>query len=204
MDAPLTQVVIPFHPLLKQITSYLNFPDPDYQYVDVRKSFSCVAVRIDNGVVPTIYLGRVSVNESCEIVARKAVNSSSFQCLFSDYCSSPVAAKQNLARKVVDYLSVVFNLEIMDANYRATTCRFDAVLSALGRESYLNVKERVLGNKEQLEPSLVLVKQDCIAQVGKDFQVLVPIPPIITFNKIDLRSQVVESSAIADSDSEVF
>uniref|UniRef100_A0A803N6B8 Uncharacterized protein n=1 Tax=Chenopodium quinoa TaxID=63459 RepID=A0A803N6B8_CHEQI len=59
----------------------------------------------ENSVVPTVYLGGVTdnVDESCEIAAKKA------------------AAKQDLARKAFDYLIDVCNLEIVDANYRATT-----------------------------------------------------------------------------------
>uniref|UniRef100_A0A803N220 Uncharacterized protein n=1 Tax=Chenopodium quinoa TaxID=63459 RepID=A0A803N220_CHEQI len=76
MDAPLTQVVISFRPLLKQITRCLDFPDPEYQYLNLRKSVACMAIRSENSVVPTIYLGgdMDNVDESCEIAAKKAVN----------------------------------------------------------------------------------------------------------------------------------
>uniref|UniRef100_A0A803MWR4 Uncharacterized protein n=1 Tax=Chenopodium quinoa TaxID=63459 RepID=A0A803MWR4_CHEQI len=264
MDAPLTQVVISFRPLLKQITRCLNFPDPEYQYLNLRRSIACVAIRSDISDVPVVYLGGDldSVDESCETAARKAVykkeelegiekgeskvyfhgdictksginqkkvvidfvevlrsvlkcvdikctpietieqfpnqyiswfniihhkNSSGFRCLFSDYCTSQDAAKQDLSRKVVDYLIDVCNLEIVDANYRATTCRFDAVLCVLERESYLSVKERVLRVTEPLEPSTGLVEQECLAGVGKKSEGAVPISHDVTFNDTDVR-----------------
>uniref|UniRef100_A0A803NF03 Uncharacterized protein n=1 Tax=Chenopodium quinoa TaxID=63459 RepID=A0A803NF03_CHEQI len=273
MDAPLTQVVISFRPLLKQITECLDFPDPEYQYLNLRKSIACLDIRSKSSVVPTIYLGGDTDNmyercgrlygykkEDLEAInkgkskvyfhgdisteighnQRKVVidflevlrsilscvdvkctpieiieqfrnqyvswftiihhrNSSGFRCLFSDYCLSQAAAKQDLARKVVDYLIDVCNLEIVDANYRATTCRFDALLCVLERESYLSVKERVLGVKEKLEPSSGLVEQDCVVPVGGEFQVPISNPPVIAFSKIELKSQVPESFAIYDS-----
>uniref|UniRef100_A0A803MQU2 Uncharacterized protein n=1 Tax=Chenopodium quinoa TaxID=63459 RepID=A0A803MQU2_CHEQI len=250
----------------------LDFPDPEYQYLNLRKSIACVAVRSESSAIPTVYLGgdTVNVDESCEIAAkekeeleaiekgkskvyfhgdistgighnqRKVVidflevlrsilscvdvkctpieiieqfpnqyvswftiihhrNNSGFRCLFSDYCLSQAAAKQVLARKAVDYLIDVCNLEIVDANYRATTCRFDALLCVLERESYLSVKERVLGVKEQLEPSSGLVEQDCVVPVGGEFQVPISNLPVIAFRKIELKSQVPESFAISDS-----
>uniref|UniRef100_A0A803MYP8 Uncharacterized protein n=1 Tax=Chenopodium quinoa TaxID=63459 RepID=A0A803MYP8_CHEQI len=85
-------------------------------------------------------------------------NSLGCRCLFNDYCTSQDATKKDLARKAVDYLIDVCNLEIVDANYRATTCRFDVVLCVLERESYLSVKKRVLGVTEPLEPSTGLVE----------------------------------------------
>uniref|UniRef100_A0A803MTM9 Uncharacterized protein n=1 Tax=Chenopodium quinoa TaxID=63459 RepID=A0A803MTM9_CHEQI len=112
--------------------------------------------------------------------------------ILSDYCPSPAAAKQNLARKAVDYLINVFNLQIVDANYRETTCRFDVILCTLDRESYLRVKERVLGIKEELKPSAALVEQDCITSVVKEFQVPVSVSPVIPSNKRSLWSVVGE------------
>uniref|UniRef100_A0A803MT03 Uncharacterized protein n=1 Tax=Chenopodium quinoa TaxID=63459 RepID=A0A803MT03_CHEQI len=234
---------MPFFPLLKQVTSLLNYLDPDYQILHDRGSTACVIVRADSDCIPCVYVGWDTDNaKSCEVAAGKAVcdlvkkyeiviedvtalrkemsvdlrctpietiehlsdqyiswftvihhkNSSSFRCLFSDYCPGPAAAKQNLARKVVDYLIDVFNLQIVDANYRETTCRFDAILCTLDRESYLRAKERVLGIKEELEPSALLVEQDCITSVGKEFQVPVSVSPDIPSNKRSLWSVVGE------------
>uniref|UniRef100_A0A803N4K4 Uncharacterized protein n=1 Tax=Chenopodium quinoa TaxID=63459 RepID=A0A803N4K4_CHEQI len=109
----------------------------------------------------------------------------------SDYCLSSVAAKQNVARKAVD-ISL------------ATTCRFDVILCTLERECYLSVKERVLGIKEDLEPSRILVEQDCVTLLGKEFQVPVSIPPIFPLKKRSLRSVLADSSSVADSDCEMF
>uniref|UniRef100_A0A803MUL2 Uncharacterized protein n=1 Tax=Chenopodium quinoa TaxID=63459 RepID=A0A803MUL2_CHEQI len=245
MDAPLTQVVISFRPLLKQITRCLDFPDLEYQYLNLRKSIACVAIRSENSVVPTVYLGgdTDNVDESCENAAKKdvydlvksydivvedvtalhkqmyercgrlygykkeeleAIEKGKSKVYFHGDISTEighnqrivvvdfleVAAKQDLARKDVDYLINVCNLEIVDANYRATTCSFDAVLCVLERESYLSAKERVLGVKEHLEPTSSLVEQDCVVPVGEDFQAPMPNPPVIDFNKIELKSQV--------------
>uniref|UniRef100_A0A803N9P8 Uncharacterized protein n=1 Tax=Chenopodium quinoa TaxID=63459 RepID=A0A803N9P8_CHEQI len=118
---------------------------------------------------------------------------------FLEVLRSILSSKQDLARKSVDYLTDVCNLEIVDANYKATTCRFDALLCALERESYLSVKERVLGVKEQLERSSGLAEQDCIVPVGGEFQVPISNPLVIAFSKIELKSEVQESFAISDS-----
>uniref|UniRef100_A0A803N851 Uncharacterized protein n=1 Tax=Chenopodium quinoa TaxID=63459 RepID=A0A803N851_CHEQI len=264
MDALLTQVVISFRPLLKQITRCLDFPDPEYQYLNLRKSIACVAIRSENSVVPTVYLGgdTNNVDESCEIAAKKAaydlikrydiivedvtalhkqmyercgllygykkeeleaIEKGKSKVYFHGDISTEIghnqrrvvidflevlrfifrcvdaAAKQDLARKAFDYLINVCILEIVDANYRATTCRFDVLLCVLERESYLSAKERVLGVKEQPEPTSSLVEQDCMVPVGEDFQASMPNPPVIAFNKIELKSQVAESFAISDS-----
>uniref|UniRef100_A0A803N618 Uncharacterized protein n=1 Tax=Chenopodium quinoa TaxID=63459 RepID=A0A803N618_CHEQI len=75
MDAPLTQEVILFRPLLKQITECLDFTDPEYEYLNLQKSIACVAVRSERSVVPTVYLGgdTDNVDESCEIATKKVV-----------------------------------------------------------------------------------------------------------------------------------
>lgn len=305
MDLPPTQVLMPFRPLLKQITSYLSFPDPDYQFVDEPGSIACVVIKTDCGPIASVYIGGYteSVEESCEVAARKAVydlmkkydivvedvtylrkqmydrcgqlfwfkkeeleriereepkicmheevsyelqnnhkkivvdfviilraifrtvdikctpietieHSSDqftswftvmphiegvgFRCLFSDYCPTAAAAKQSLARKAVDYLSDVFNLVIVDANYKVTTARFDAVLCTLERESYVGVKERVLGIKEELEPSTVLIEQDCLTPLGKEFQVPRSIPPLLPPKKRLLRHIYAETASVPD------
>uniref|UniRef100_A0A803N6R8 Uncharacterized protein n=1 Tax=Chenopodium quinoa TaxID=63459 RepID=A0A803N6R8_CHEQI len=62
-------------PALKQITNYLNFPDPNYQFVDEPRSISCVVVRTDCGPIASVYIGGYtsSIEESCEVAARKVV-----------------------------------------------------------------------------------------------------------------------------------
>uniref|UniRef100_A0A803M0Z9 Uncharacterized protein n=1 Tax=Chenopodium quinoa TaxID=63459 RepID=A0A803M0Z9_CHEQI len=256
---------MPFCPLLKQVTSYLNFLDADFQMLDEPRSIACDIVKADSDSVPwkavcdlmnkyeivikdvtalqkqmydrsgqlyyfkkeeleriekgesKVYIHE-NVSDSFENKSKKIVidfldvlrailrsidlrctpietiehlldqytswftvihhrNSSGFRCLFSDYCASPSATKQNLARKAIDYLIDVFIIQIVDANYRETTCRFDAILYTLERESYLSVKERVLGIKEELEPSANLVEQDCITSVGKEVQVPLSVTP---------------------------
>uniref|UniRef100_A0A803MUX5 Uncharacterized protein n=1 Tax=Chenopodium quinoa TaxID=63459 RepID=A0A803MUX5_CHEQI len=301
---------MPFRPLLKQITSYLNFLDPDYQFVDEPGSIACVVIKTNCGPIASVYIGGYtkSVRESCEVATRKAVydlmkkygivvedvtyirkqmyercgqlfwfkkeeleriereepkinmyediptnlgskhkkivvdfvvilraifravdirctpietiehsakkytswftimphrDGVGFRCLFSDYSSTVAEAKQSLARKAVDYLTDVFNLVIVDANYKVTTARFDAVLCTLERESYISVKERVLGIKEQLEPSTVLVEQDCLTPLGQEFQVPVSIPPVLPPKKRLLRHIYAETSPVAGADCEM-
>uniref|UniRef100_A0A803MJ67 Uncharacterized protein n=1 Tax=Chenopodium quinoa TaxID=63459 RepID=A0A803MJ67_CHEQI len=276
MDLPAMQVVMPFHPLLKQITSYLSFPDPDYQFVDEPGSIACVIVKTDCGPIASVYIGGYtkSIEESCEVAARKKeelerierdypkicmyddipfglennhkkivvdfvvilraifrtvdikctpietiehspVRYTSwftvtphregigFRCLFSDYCRTAALAKQNLARKAVDYLSDVFNLVIIDANYKVTTASFDAILCTLERESYTGIKERVLGIQEQLEPPTVLIEQDCLTPLGQEFQVPVSIPPLLPPKKRLLRHIYAEKSLVLDSNCEM-
>uniref|UniRef100_A0A803MDS9 (+)RNA virus helicase C-terminal domain-containing protein n=1 Tax=Chenopodium quinoa TaxID=63459 RepID=A0A803MDS9_CHEQI len=280
MDLPPTQVVMPFRPLLKQITKYLNFPDPDYQFVDEPRSIACVVIKTDCGPIASVYIGGYtsSVEESCEVAARKAVydlmkkyeivvedvtylrkqmydrcgqlfwlkkedleriekeeckvcmyedlhfetednyrkivvdfvvilraifktveirctpietiehspdeytcwftvmphkEGIGFRCLFSDRCRTAVAAKQSLARKAIDYLSDVFNLVIVDANYK------------------------------ELEPSTVLIEQDCLTPLGQEFQVPVSIPPALPPKKRLLRHIYAETSPSAESGCEM-
>ncbi|KMT19941.1 hypothetical protein BVRB_1g009880 [Beta vulgaris subsp. vulgaris] len=104
-----------------------------------------------------------------------------YECIFGDCCCTLAAAKQSLAKKVLFYCLSAYNLEIVNANYNPTTNKFDALMCTLARESYLNQKERVLGIKESLEPSLLLVEQDCLTPRGAAFQipstVSSPLPP---------------------------
>uniref|UniRef100_A0A803NAU6 Uncharacterized protein n=1 Tax=Chenopodium quinoa TaxID=63459 RepID=A0A803NAU6_CHEQI len=238
---------MPFRPLLKKITNYLNFPDPDYQFVDEPGSIACVVVRKDCDPIASVYIGGYtsSIEESCEVAARKAVydlmkkyeivvedvtylrkqmydhcgqlfwfkkeeleriekeerktveirctpietiehspdeytswftvmphkEGIGFRCLFSDYCRIVATAKQSLARKAVDYLS-------------------DGEL--------FKCQERVLGIKE-LEPSTVLIKQDCLTPLGQEFQVPVSIPPALPPKKRLLRHIYAETSPVVDS-----
>uniref|UniRef100_A0A803MYD0 Uncharacterized protein n=1 Tax=Chenopodium quinoa TaxID=63459 RepID=A0A803MYD0_CHEQI len=252
---------MPFRPLLKQITSYLNFPaDPDYQFVDEPKSIACVVIRTNCGPITSVYISGYtkSIEESCEVAARKLLwfkkeeleriereepkinmyedvptdlgskhkkivvdffvilraifravdirctpietiehsakqytswftimphrDGIGFRCLFSDYGSTVAEAKQSLARKAVDYLTDVFNLVIVDANY----------------------KERKLGIKEQLEPSTVLVEQDCLTPLGQEFQVPMSIPPVLPPKKRLLRHIYAETSPVAGGSCEMY
>ncbi|XP_056694054.1 uncharacterized protein [Spinacia oleracea] len=104
-----------------------------------------------------------------------------YECIFSDQCSTLAAAKQNLAKKVVHYLMAVYSFEVVDANYNPSDSRFGFVLCTLERESYLTLKERVLGIQELLEPSLLLVEQDCITPRASAYRIpsilSVPLPP---------------------------
>uniref|UniRef100_A0A803MGX3 Uncharacterized protein n=1 Tax=Chenopodium quinoa TaxID=63459 RepID=A0A803MGX3_CHEQI len=87
-----------------------------------------------------------------------------------------------------------------DANYKVTTARFDAILCTLERESYLGVKERVLGIKEQLEPFTVLIEQDCLTPLGQEFQVPVSIPSFLPPKKRLLRHIYEERVPVPYSD----
>ncbi|KNA12352.1 hypothetical protein SOVF_126670 [Spinacia oleracea] len=94
-----------------------------------------------------------------------------FECIVGYCCPILFAAKQSLAKKALDYLAVPCNFEIIDANYNPVSLKFDALLCALERESCLTMKEHVLGIKEDMEPSLLLVEQGCLTPRGALYQI---------------------------------
>lgn len=75
MAAAPTQVMIPFHPLLEQITTCLNFPAPVYQLIDESKNNVCVVVKTNCGPIAYVYVGGEAekVEESCEQASQKVV-----------------------------------------------------------------------------------------------------------------------------------
>ncbi|KAL9232388.1 hypothetical protein vseg_007503 [Gypsophila vaccaria] len=93
------------------------------------------------------------------------------ECIFSDDCESLAQAKQNLAKKVILFLVPLYNLEIIDANHSLLDRKYGEVLLALERESYLTAKERVLGIQEPIEPSLLLMEEECITPTGAAFRI---------------------------------
>uniref|UniRef100_A0A803N667 Uncharacterized protein n=1 Tax=Chenopodium quinoa TaxID=63459 RepID=A0A803N667_CHEQI len=277
MDLPPTQVIMPFRPLLKQITSYLNFPDPDYQFVDEPGSIACVVIKIDCGPIASVYIGGYteSVEEPYEVAARNVVYDfmKKYEIVIEDvtYLRKQMYdrcgqlfwfKKEELERiereepKICIHEEVSYELEsnhkkivvdfivilraifrtvdirctpietiehspdqltswftIMphkegvgfrfDANYKVTTTRFDAILCTLERESYVGVKERVLGIKEQLELSTALIEQDCLTPLGKKIQVTVSIPPLLPHKKRLLRHIYAEIAPVLGSDCEM-
>ncbi|KAK9714421.1 hypothetical protein RND81_06G092900 [Saponaria officinalis] len=93
-------------------------------------------------------------------------NSSEYDCIFGEPATTSATAKQNLAQKVLAYLIPIYNLEIIDANYEPSKNKLATLLCDLERETYLTLKERVLGIQENKEPSSLLVEQDCITPRG--------------------------------------
>ncbi|KNA02738.1 hypothetical protein SOVF_215830, partial [Spinacia oleracea] len=301
-----TQVVIPFHPLLEQITTCLHFPAPVYHFLDMAKNNVYVTVKTNSGPIAYVYVGgeAAEVADSCEKAAQKAVRDLmkkfkvfvedvtsrrsevfarcaglyrlkrneleavekgapkqpmpeelcedvdgpvkfvsvdfmsvlravfrkvpifstpietlehtptqytswftlktqracfGFECIVSECCPTLAAAKQSLAKKALDYLMVACNFEVVDANYNPTESKFDALLCALERETCLTVKERVLGIKEDMEPSLLLVEQDCLTPRGALFQITTIASPPLPVKKrkspASLRPSVVAASS---------
>ncbi|KAK9673965.1 hypothetical protein RND81_12G202100 [Saponaria officinalis] len=306
MAATNTQVVIPFHPLMVQITESLNFPEPVYQCLDVATNNACVAVKTECAFVSYISVGGEagSIEESCEKAAQKVVrdlmkkynvcvkdvtsakrktlrrcaalyqlkhieldrvekraskiplleevaanscnalkkvtvdfmsvlraifrkveihstpietvehapneftswftvttpNKVGFECIFSDCCQSLVASKQNLAQKVIPYIMSINNLDIVDANYNPNDYRLDVVRCALNRESYLTIKERVLGLREEVQPSILLVEQDCRTPRGSMFQVPSMTSPPLPPKKRKFKQSISHASVVAASE----
>ncbi|KAK9698156.1 hypothetical protein RND81_08G085700 [Saponaria officinalis] len=103
------------------------------------------------------------------------------ECMFSDPFPGLVAAKQNLAKKIIAYLVPLYNIEVIDANYGAQNSTYSSVVCALERESYLTARERILGIKELMEPSVLLVEQDCVTPRPASYQIPTinspPLPP---------------------------
>ncbi|KAL9233020.1 hypothetical protein vseg_008063 [Gypsophila vaccaria] len=294
MTTPLVQVVVPFQPLLKQITESLHLTESTYKFLDERKNNVYVIIKDTKKKNKTfLYVGGEvgSVVDSCEKAAKKAVcdlvrkfdlivedisycrkenaarsarlyklkrvelelspkgklhsnaamekpNSSQKEgrqfvcmdyimllgvifkkieilstfieivehapnsytswititpknqnfgkeCIFSDDCETLSEAKQNLARKVILFLVPLCNLETADANYSVFDKKYGEVLLALERERYLTVKERVLGIQEPIEPSLLLVEQDCITPTTAAFRIPNINPPLLPLKKKD-------------------
>ncbi|KAL9224681.1 hypothetical protein vseg_000693 [Gypsophila vaccaria] len=291
MTTPPVQVVVPFQPLLKQITESLHLTEPKYKFLDEQKNNMYVIIKDIEKTKTFIYVGGEagSVVDSCEKAAQKAVcdlvrkfdvivenisycrkenaarcvrlyklkrvelelssksklhstaavekpNSSQKEgsqfvcmdymmllgvifrkieilstpietveyapnrytswititpknqnygkkCIFSDDCETLSEAKQNLARKVILFLVPLCNLEIVDANYNLFDKKYGAVLLTLKRESYLTVKERVLGIQEPIESSLLLVEQDCITPTVVAFRIPNINPPPLPLKK---------------------
>ncbi|KAK9671400.1 hypothetical protein RND81_12G027600 [Saponaria officinalis] len=93
------------------------------------------------------------------------------ECIFSEDRLSLVEARESLAKKVIQYLVPLYNLEIVDANYDVKKQKHSEVISALVRESYLTVKERVLRIKEGVEPSALVIEEDCLTPKALAYQI---------------------------------
>ncbi|KAK9676661.1 hypothetical protein RND81_11G091900 [Saponaria officinalis] len=107
-----------------------------------------------------------SSNFSSWMTITPPTNSSEYDCIFGEPATTSATAKQNLAQKVLAYLIPIYNLEIIDANYEPSKNKLATLLCDLERETYLTLKERVLGVQENKEPSSLLVEQDCITPRG--------------------------------------
>ncbi|KAK9666571.1 hypothetical protein RND81_14G194800 [Saponaria officinalis] len=118
------------------------------------------------------------------------------ECMFSDPCSGLVVAKQNLAKKIIAYLVPLYNIEVIDANYGAQNSTYSSVVCALERESYLTVRERILGIKELMEPSILLVEQDCVTPRAASYQ-------IPTINSLPLSPKKTKYNIASDAHSAV-
>ncbi|KAK9690275.1 hypothetical protein RND81_09G117600 [Saponaria officinalis] len=140
--------------------------------------------------LPGVYVSWLTLTPSEKVVQSR--------CIFSDERPNPVAAKENLAQKVILYLVPLYNLEIVDANYDVAETKYGEVLCALERESYLTVKERVLGIKEAIEPSILLVEQDCITPRADVYRIpAINCPPLPPKKRYSRETKVGSSSANA-------
>ncbi|KAK9698415.1 hypothetical protein RND81_08G102700 [Saponaria officinalis] len=75
------RITIPFHPVLKQITNALQFPEPVYHVLDLSKNNAYVSVKTSIMQSPTknltlTYVGGTAdtIEDSCEVAAKKAVH----------------------------------------------------------------------------------------------------------------------------------
>uniref|UniRef100_A0A803MM48 Uncharacterized protein n=1 Tax=Chenopodium quinoa TaxID=63459 RepID=A0A803MM48_CHEQI len=199
MDAPLTQVVISFRPLLKQITRCLDFPDPEYQYLNLRKRIACVAIRRENSVVPTVYLGGDidNVDDTCEIAAKKGVYDLIKRY---DIVVEDVSALHKQMYERCGRLYGYKKEELKAIEKGKSKVNFHGDIST---EIDHNQRKVVIDFLEVLR-SIFRCVDDCVVPVGEDFQAPMPNPPVIAFNKIELKSQVAESFAISGSSIEEF
>ncbi|KNA19378.1 hypothetical protein SOVF_062160, partial [Spinacia oleracea] len=182
-----------------RIAQYLNFPKPVYQFLDISKNNATVIVKTDCGPIAYVYVGgpadkdnrgRSTPIETVEhapgqltawFIVTPPTSLFDYECIFSDRCLTLATAKQNLAKKAIHYLMAVYSFDVVDANYNPSDSKFGVVLCTLERESYLTLKERVLGIEEELEPSLLLVEQDCITPWASAYRIpsimSCPLPP---------------------------
>ncbi|KAK9682416.1 hypothetical protein RND81_10G072500 [Saponaria officinalis] len=300
-----TKISIPFHPLLKTITDYLQLPDPVYQFLDASKNNACVAVKTNCGPIAYNYVSGEcrKIEESCDRAVQKAVHdlmkkysvhvedvttikkqifgrcaylyhlkrvvlervekgvveiplretfpkivsgdsrfvsvdfvmvlravlkkldncstpietveqdkgqftswfsikphtrnpsaTCALQCIFGDSCPSLSEAKQNLSKKVITYLMAAYNFEVVNANYDPADSMADAIRYDLERESYLTVKECVLAIEEKVEPSLLLVEQDCLTPKGPAFRLPTTTSPPLPPKKRKMKTSIVRPS----------
>lgn len=130
---------------------------------------------------PIEILERCPRNVMAWITITPSGNNSAPKSIFGEGRTNSVLAKENLAKKVIEYLKLLYNFDIVDANYNPPKSKFHSILCALERESYLAIKERVLGIAETVQPSVLLVEQDCITPRGPLYripdQASPPLPP---------------------------
>ncbi|KAK9740632.1 hypothetical protein RND81_03G049700 [Saponaria officinalis] len=262
------RIIIPFHPLLRQITKLLKFPEPECQLLDEAQNNMCIAVKTDIGPIAYVYVGGEaetlgqSFERASQIAVRDLVKKYSIivedvtynktlavkkcadlyrlkraelerkkkhrcrkgkgraisrlggimrsvsvdymsvvrgifrkieirstpietvqiwpnqfvtwlaitpvekltteECLISEPCPDTETAEQNLAKKIISYVSPLYNIEIIDVNHGSQETAYSSVLCAHERESYLTVRERVLGIRELTELMPLLVEQGCV------------------------------------------
>ncbi|KAK9666366.1 hypothetical protein RND81_14G180000 [Saponaria officinalis] len=93
-------------------------------------------------------------------------------------------SKQNLSKKVITYLMAAYNFEVVDANYDPADSRADAIRYDLERESYLIVKERVLGIEEK----------DCLTPKGPALRLPTMTSPPLPPKKRKMKTSIVRPS----------
>ncbi|XP_057252420.1 uncharacterized protein LOC125499595 [Beta vulgaris subsp. vulgaris] len=107
-------------------------------------------------------------------------------CIFGNACASLAESKQSVAKKAITFMMHTYNFSIIDANYKAAD--YTSILCALERESYLTTKERVLNIQEPIQPSPLVVDQDCLTPRGKQFQIPTMVSPPFPPKKRKARS----------------
>jgi hypothetical protein len=67
-----------------------------------------------------------------------------FDCIIGDLCRDQLLAKQNVARRVIAYLTPIYNFEVIDANYDRYEILHQTFLCNLEREGCQALRERSL------------------------------------------------------------
>lgn len=89
------------------------------------------------------------------------------ECIFSDYYDTRCDAKQSVAWKAIVCLMHMYKFEVNDAIYKSGS--YAVVLYSLERESFTTARERVLAIIDELQPSALVVEQDCFTSRCKEY-----------------------------------
>lgn len=86
-----------------------------------------------------------------------------------DYTDTLEDVKQSVSKKTIYCLMRLYDFELVDANYKSRN--YAAVVYSLERESCSTVRERMSGVKEAVQPSALVIEQDCLIPCGSAFQI---------------------------------
>ncbi|KAH9602999.1 hypothetical protein KSS87_017728 [Heliosperma pusillum] len=87
--------------------------------------------------------------------------------IFSTCSASIEDARNNLTKRVIEYLIPLYNLEIFDVNYSHSGFAKVSFTREMEKESYISMRSRVLGIEDVSETSPYLIPEECLTPRGK-------------------------------------